>query len=431
MRKIVPLFICAIFLLCSCKHGDHSYKSSWSYDEVSHWRSCESDDCSAVTARAEHSFSDDKSDGMLVCSVCSFTKPSDQYPAPHVHELSDSYTASSTHHWKTCSVCNEAIFETHSFDTEVVVTPPSSDNEGMAERCCILCNRIVSVTLPRLPEKMSEEDWKSCFDLLNVRINERSKSGSLISEDCTYEVDSTLVALVNEGGNIYYSREILSNMDFSQHYDKFSHYGGGVYRSDSLEIIQNGSKIKANDVTVSFLGDTLQSISYSIKLGSFGTMSYSYTFSDWGLIKLSPTYFDIQTLDSLLDESKFGNGLTLTYQKYDYNGNYTESQLTIHQGSYMCKKFQNGSFKGMSNGDAKMATDALLSHLYAILSSFGSNDLVYEDFYDSYTYVGEGIEISGIGYVTSCDVIVSEGCIYTLNIQLANETSYYYDIYYA
>ena len=220
-------------------------------------------------------------------------------------------------------------------------------------------------------------------------------------------------------------------MDFSQHYDKFSHYGGGVYRSDSLEIIQNGSKIKANDVTVSFLGDTLQSISYSIKLGSFGTMSYSYTFSDWGLIKLSPTYFDIQTLDSLLDESKFGNGLTLTYQKYDYNGNYTESQLTIHQGSYMCKKFQNGSFKGMSNGDAKMATDALLSHLYAILSSFGSNDLVYEDFYDSYTYVGEGIEISGIGYVTSCDVIVSEGCIYTLNIQLANETSYYYDIYYA
>ena len=282
-----------------------------------------------------------------------------------------------------------------------------------------------------LPEKMSEEEWKACFVLKNVKIDERSKSGSLLSEETTYCVDGNLVAIISDEGTIYYNRDMLSSIDFSQHYDKFSHYGDGVYKSSGFEINKNGSKLKANDVSVKIHGSTLQSVSYTIKLGGFGTMTYIYTFHDWGEIKLSPSYFDTQTLNALLNEANFSSGLSLTYQKYDYNGNYTESQLTVNESTYVCKNYQNGSFKGISNGCSADATAALVSHLYSILSSFESHDLVYEEFYESFTYVGQGVNIAGIGYVTSCDVAVTDGRINMLNIQLANGTTYYYDIYYA
>ena len=112
------------------------------------------------------------------------------------------------------------------------------------------------------------------------------------------------------------------------------------------------------------------------------------------------------------------------------SGKYIESQLTVTSETYICKNYQNSTFKGMSTGDSALVADGLSEHLYSLLSLFDPASFVYEEGYNDYTYVGDGENITGIGFVTSCDIYVSDGRLISISIQLDDGGAYYYDFQY-
>ena len=430
MKFFLLLLICLCVFFCSCGHKSHTYTQSWSYDNEAHWKACEHSECDSTVAYANHAFVE-SFDGTLVCNVCAFSKTKESETLPHTHTISDEYVTSSTHHWRTCDDCNEKVNEQeHTWGENTVTVPPTSESDGVAERYCTVCGKFSSLTLPRMPEKMSEAEWRLAFSLLNVRVTELSKSGSLSSVDAIYDVDGKLVAQKDGANILYKNRAVLLNFDFSDQYDSFVHYGEGVYKSSGFHLESPDRNYNIQDVVVIFKNGTLENISYYLRLAAFGPVGYEYSFSNWGEITLEPEYFSSEILDSITSPDKFKCDFSLTYEKFDMSGKYIESQLTVTSETYICKNYQNSTFKGMSTGDSALVADGLSEHLYSLLSLFDPASFVYEEGYNDYTYVGDGENITGIGFVTSCDIYVSDGRLISISIQLDDGGAYYYDFQY-
>ena len=430
MKRFLPVLMCLCMILCSCAHKDHTYSQSWSYDTEAHWIACKHSECDTTVARATHSFAV-SFDGTLVCNVCSYSKSKENEATPHTHTPTGEYVMSSSHHWRACEGCNERLDEQeHTWGERYVTVPPTSDTEGIAERYCTVCDKFSTVTLDTIVGKMSEENWRSSFELSNVRVTEWSKNGSLSSVNTMYDVDGNIVALYDSSSTAYKGRSILKNFDFSDYYDNFSYYGEGVYKSSGFHLESADRNYNIQNVVVTFNGSTIKSVSYSLKLTAFGYVGYEYSFSHWGEIRLDPKYFSSEILSSLILFDNFTDGFSLTYQKFDMSGKYIESQLTVTNGTYVCKNYQNNVYKGIQNGDSAIAIREISEHLYSILSPFDPATLVFEEDYDNYTYIGDGIDISGFGVVTACDVYVSDGHLQSVSIQIQDGSTYFYDFQY-
>ena len=83
----------------------------WEHDETNHWKTCSG--CNEKVGKAEHDFGEDG-----VCKECGYEKPA---PTPdHEHTLGN-WEHDETHHWKTCSGCNEKVDEAeHNFNSDGV-----------------------------------------------------------------------------------------------------------------------------------------------------------------------------------------------------------------------------------------------------------------------------------------------------------------------
>ena len=425
MKRIFLLLALAL-IISSCTHKEHSYSSEWMYDDTAHMRVCTNGYCDEMIAYAEHAFLDTE-DGKI-CIVCGYKNTASADKSDHTHTLSGEYTSNSTQHWCECTECNERVdINEHVFGEITVTVPPSSDSVGEGERYCTVCGKLSYVSVDRLPERMSKDEWEACFSISNVRIQEKCKNGSLTASDTVYEVDKNIVAEISSLGTAYYGKHALAVIDFSEYYDNFSNYGEGVYRSSGFEMVTDDGKMNIREVEVRIDGGLLASVSYSVNLGAFGAMSYTYTLYDYGKIALSPTYLDKEDIEAAIDANNFQDGFSLTYEKCDASGKSTETQLTIQDGSYVSKKYQGSIFKGGSSGDADLAAEGLSKHLNSIFEYFGSEELVYEDFYNDYTYVGGGVYIPSLGLVIKCDIILTDGHLSNINIQLADgSTCYYY-----
>lgn len=87
----------------------HTWSSSWSTNDSSHWHKCKDKNCSATRDKASHSFN---SSGK--CTVCGYVQL-------HTHKWSAWKSVSSTTHERTCSAANCTIKnakETGSHDTK-------------------------------------------------------------------------------------------------------------------------------------------------------------------------------------------------------------------------------------------------------------------------------------------------------------------------
>ncbi len=434
MKRLALLFICAVAIFSSCAHSKHSYSSVWKYDGDTHYRICESKDCDSVVGQAPHSFSeeagDDSATTVSTCTVCGYKVKSEPKPT-HSHSFSDAYTSTSTQHWRTCSECNEITdMSEHTWSKNEIKIPPTSESEGEAERYCTVCGKYSTVTLDRLPEKMGEDEWKKHFEFDNLRIRERSKNGAISSTDAVYAVDGELVSVVTSSGTAYLGRSVLAAVDFSEKYSDFSHYGEGVYKSSTVDTVTDSGNQRLYDVTVVFENGELTSISYSIKFGGFGSMDYTYTFFDRGAVELNPTYIDADLLLAVTEIRNFQGNFTLSFTKHGSPIQYSESEVTVLNGAYTCKNFENSKLKNTLKGEAEKAAQGISEHLFCMLSVFSYKDFVYEDLYDDYTYVGCGTEIPDVGTVKSCDLVITEGRLSFLTVTLENGVEYYYEFYY-
>ena len=87
----------------------------WEHDETHHWKTCSG--CNEKVGKAEHDFNSDD-----ICKECGYKKPA---PTPdHEHTLGD-WEYNETKHWKTCSSCNEKVDE----------APHNFGEDGKAEKC--------------------------------------------------------------------------------------------------------------------------------------------------------------------------------------------------------------------------------------------------------------------------------------------------------
>ena len=424
--KRVFMILALVMLISSCTHKEHSFSKEWIYDDVSHMRVCTSADCNETIAYAEHSFI--TVEGNEICNVCGYKIPSLSAPSEHTHTPADEYTSGVTQHWRECLTCGERVdISEHIFGDITVTVPPTSDSDGRGEKYCTVCGKSSHASIDRLPEKMSEDEWISCFSLSNVRIQEKSKNGSLVASDTVYAVDGNIVAEISSLGTAYYGRYVLSMIDFSEYYNSFSNYGEGVYKSSGFELVTLDGKMNIREVEIRIENSLLTYVSYSVNLGAFGTISYSYVLYDYGQVTLCPTYLNMEDVEAAIDVNNLSDGLTLSYSRYDASSKSTDILLTIQGESYVCKKYQDGIFKGVSSGEASLAAEGLTQHLSSIFKHFGNEDLIYEDFYDDYTYVGEGIDIPSFGLVVKFDIIMSDGRISSINVQLADGSTCHYD----
>ena len=200
-----------------------------------------------------------------------------------------------------------------------------------------------------------------------------------------------------------------------------------VYKSNGFELVTLDGKMNIREVEIRIEDSLLTYVSYSVNLGAFGTISYSYVLYDYGQVTLCPTYLNTEDIEAAINVNNLSDGLTLSYARYDASGKSTDILLTIQGDGYVCKKYQDGIFKGVSSGEASLAAEGLAQHLSSIFKHFGNEDLIYEDFYDDYTYVGEGVDIPSLGIVIKFDIIMSDGRISSINVQLADGSTCHYD----
>ena len=69
------------------------------------------------------------------------------------------------------------------------------------------------------------------------------------------------------------------------------------------------------EVEVRIDGGLLASVSYSVNLGAFGTISYSYVLYDYGQVTLCPTYLNMEDVEAAIDVNNLSDGLTLSYSR--------------------------------------------------------------------------------------------------------------------
>ena len=88
----------------------------WEHDETHHWKTCSG--CNEKVGKAEHNFN---SDG--VCKECGYKKPA---PTPdHQHTASTEWKYDGTYHWHTCTNC----------DVKMDKAPHNFGEDGKAEKC--------------------------------------------------------------------------------------------------------------------------------------------------------------------------------------------------------------------------------------------------------------------------------------------------------
>lgn len=88
----------------------------WEHDETHHWKTCSG--CNEKVGKAEHNFN---SDG--VCKECGYEKPA---PTPdHQHTASTEWKYDGTYHWHTCTNC----------DVKMDKAPHNFGEDGKAEKC--------------------------------------------------------------------------------------------------------------------------------------------------------------------------------------------------------------------------------------------------------------------------------------------------------
>ena len=90
----------------------------WEHDETHHWKTCSG--CNEKVGKAEHDFNSDD-----ICKECGYKKPA---PTPdHQHTASTEWKYDDTNHWHTCTTCEENV--------QLDKAPHNFGEDRKAEKC--------------------------------------------------------------------------------------------------------------------------------------------------------------------------------------------------------------------------------------------------------------------------------------------------------
>ena len=159
-------------------HVTHSFGSSWSSNENSHWHECS---CGEKTDEAVHTFtewettkvatSDTEGEKRHSCSVCGYTETESIPKLDHTHSFGTAWMLNETSHWHQCS-CGEKTGEAnHTYGNWETIKAATSSTVGEKRRSCTICGYSETATIPLIEHTHSfgsewitneNQHWHAC-----------------------------------------------------------------------------------------------------------------------------------------------------------------------------------------------------------------------------------------------------------------------------
>ena len=443
MKKIIILIICLITALSitSCVSHTHEFVNEWKTDATHHWKYCKGDDCGEITAKAEHSFGEpvvtaatESAEGKKVytCSVCGYEKTEkiDKLPA-HTCDFSDEWTSNENYHWHACEIegCTKTEGKAeHTFGESVVTKEPTSDEEGVSQSVCSVCDKTKIDSIEKLPPKMSEEDWILAFAFENLRIDCKAEMGMIGSIESVMLVDGELLHCDPDTDGAYYTdRSALVELDFSLYYSEFNHIGSGVYVADTVTVVSDDlAELELINVVITFNGDgVISTIAYDmVTIGI--ECKIEYTLSMWGEIEIEYTAPTLSADDLIaaLDADNYAN-VTVDISKYDEEFTYYDYMTVYFDGSeYLSVTVTDDDYV---TEEGAMSAVEYNADLFLMLASLDAEKFTYSLDMEMFSYT-EQIQF-GTETASELNLAIEDGAVVAVYFVLEDGTCVNYDLY--
>lgn len=178
----------------------HEWSLSWKSDETKHWKQCS---CGDLTEGSTHIFDNystiieatETSEGLEegYCSICNYRKTRTIPILSHTHHFGEEWETNETHHWHSCSGCEEnELFEEHQFNEWLIINEPTHSSSGLKEHKCIKCDYKETLTIAQLQHTYSStwsfnsnKHWHECECGEKNDINNHSLSDWVAVKDAT------------------------------------------------------------------------------------------------------------------------------------------------------------------------------------------------------------------------------------------------------
>ena len=140
----------------------HNFSPDWKHDSTSHWHECDCGEKNEIAPHVENggvvtTEPTETSTGIMTysCSVCGYVMRTDVIPAlipEHNHTFGTDWKYDSVSHWHECECGEKSDIANHISSDWIVVTPATTDLEGVQIRKCTVCDiEIDRETIEKLP----------------------------------------------------------------------------------------------------------------------------------------------------------------------------------------------------------------------------------------------------------------------------------------
>jgi hypothetical protein len=180
----------------SGKTHTHTYSTTWSKDDIQHWRECTTND-GAKTDIANHTVGDWIIDQVATettigskhkeCTVCGYVTETETIPVTHIHYYGTAWKSNATQHWHECSCGDKIDIATHDWQW-LEITAPTILKDGEEARTCTICGekeirQIDAFATPFFGTWVFDKD-----DNIFMEINVNSCKYCLTEENLIYEM---------------------------------------------------------------------------------------------------------------------------------------------------------------------------------------------------------------------------------------------------
>ncbi len=222
---------------------------------------------------------------------------------PHEHSYSDAWEANENEHWHTCECGEKKDLGSHTWDSGVLVTPPSKTEKGIKTYTCTVCEHKKDEQIPAL----TDVDWVYSpthhwyyqgDDLTQQQYEEHSFDGDLCTI-CGYHktmITSSYewqMAIAMSAGNWTIEEECTaSGLEFH-----------GIFKRDSSISYFYTKALSTEDYYLEKNQDKLYKWNSTIKPGMYECEEYEFNESEFDAQRGIP--FDNVTENLLSEYSKF------------------------------------------------------------------------------------------------------------------------------
>ena len=431
LSSIIFITSCDVLARFGIGEHVHEYGEEWQSDESSHWKKCAKDGCQSETGKAEHGWGvptvtepEIVKEGkrIYVCTVCGKERIEIIPALEHVHTAGKEWISDDEMHWNECAEKDcEAKLNTssHIWDDGTVIEPAASGKEGTVRYLCVVCKTTKNDTLPALPDKMSETEWYSYFDIDNVRIDAVINIGGFGNSAIVTLIDGEYAAVTSEGETYYStSEEELSQIDFSGAYDSFNHLGENVYYAANVTLSDEEMDLELTDITITFADGKISDVAYTMDI--FGiSAELTFDLSMWGEVTVTfPEMTDEIYAEMLAPENFYNYTLNIDLYDAEYENN---AYIYVFNGDDYSFIDYMGS--GEPLYDTLENAGIVLNPILEVLYGLSAEDFVYQADANGFVCQSERLAEYGLSHL---EIIVSEGYLTYAYAEYTDESMGYY-----